>query len=165
MDLDSNYYFTCPDVKTWMVFECWKKGLLWDLWVGTVIIKWYSITLHIVKDVVVVFHEAFHPSILSSIHVWHHCSPCGWDFVVRVEIVTLYSSVFCFFVLAKFCQLATKKNPMRPLGRNFKKELPEHSPYFLERKEKKEKFARFRQWVRVAHLDLGRIAEKTLLST
>jgi hypothetical protein len=48
-----------------------------------------------------------------------------------------------FFLLwAKFHQLATKKNPVRPLGKNFKKELPEHSPYFLE---KKEEFARFRQ--------------------
>jgi hypothetical protein len=31
-----------------------------------------SIRLHILKDVVVVFHEAFHPSVLSSIHGWHH---------------------------------------------------------------------------------------------
>jgi hypothetical protein len=38
----------------------------------------------------------------------------------------------------------TKKNPVRPLGRNLKKELPEHSPYFLEEK-KKEELARFRQ--------------------
>jgi len=38
-----------------------------------------------------------------------------------------------------------KKKPRQPLGRNFKKELPEHSPYFLEKKEKKEEFARFRQ--------------------
>jgi hypothetical protein len=30
-----------------------------------------------------------------------------------------------------------KKNPVRPLGRNFKKELPEHSPYFLEKKKEK----------------------------
>jgi hypothetical protein len=38
-------------------------------------------------------------------------------------------------------------------------------PYFLEKKrKKKEEFARFRQWVHVACLDLGRIAEKTLLS-
>jgi hypothetical protein len=44
-----------------------------------------------------------------------------------------------FFFLAKFRQLVTKKNPMLPLGRNFKKELPEHSPYFLEKKEKKRK--------------------------
>jgi hypothetical protein len=28
--------------------------------------------LHIVKDVVVVFCEAFHPSVPSSIHGWHH---------------------------------------------------------------------------------------------
>jgi hypothetical protein len=34
---------------------------------------------------------------------------------------------------------------VRPLGRNLKKELPEHPPYFLERKEKKEEFSRFRQ--------------------
>jgi hypothetical protein len=37
----------------------------------------------------------------------------------------------------KFCQLATKKNPVQPLGRNLKNELPEHSPYFLGKKEKK----------------------------
>jgi len=43
------------------------------------------------------------------------------------------------FFLAKFCQLAKKKNPVRPLGRNFKKELPKHSPYFLEKKENKGK--------------------------
>jgi hypothetical protein len=33
----------------------------------------------------------------------------------------------------------TKKKPVRPLGRNLKKELLEHSPYFLEKKEKKGK--------------------------
>jgi hypothetical protein len=44
---------------------------------------------------------------------------------------------FLFLFFAKFRQLATKKNPVRPLGRNFKKKLPEHSPYFLEKKEKK----------------------------
>jgi hypothetical protein len=31
-----------------------------------------SMVLHIVKDVVVVFSEAFHPSISSFIHGWHH---------------------------------------------------------------------------------------------
>jgi hypothetical protein len=39
--------------------------------------------------------------------------------------------------LPKFCQLATEKSAVRPLGRNKKKELPEHLPYFLEKKEKK----------------------------
>jgi len=35
---------------------------------------------------------------------------------------------------------------MGPVGRNVKKELPEHSPYFLEKKKKKkEEFARFKQ--------------------
>jgi hypothetical protein len=33
---------------------------------------------------------------------------------------------------------------MQLLGRNFKKELPEHSPYFLEKKRKKEIYARFK---------------------
>jgi hypothetical protein len=39
---------------------------------------WESIKIHIVKDVVVIFHEAFshdrtiHPSVPSSIHGWHH---------------------------------------------------------------------------------------------
>jgi hypothetical protein len=33
----------------------------------------------------------------------------------------------------------TKKNPVRPLGRNFKKELLEHLPHFLGKKEKKGK--------------------------
>jgi hypothetical protein len=28
---------------------------------------------------------------------------------------------------------------VRPLGRNLQKELPEHLPYFLEKKEKKRK--------------------------
>jgi len=56
------------------------------------------------------------------------------------RIPSFNTAVFSFF-LAKFRQLATKKSPVRPLGRNFKKEFP-----FLEKKEKKkEKFARFRQ--------------------
>jgi hypothetical protein len=45
---------------------------------------------------------------------------------------------FFFFFWAKFRQLATQK-PSATLGRNFKKELPEHSPYFLEKKEKRRK--------------------------
>ncbi len=76
-----------------------------------------------------------------------------------------FNTTAFFVFLVKFRQLATKINPVRPLGRNLKKELPEHLPYFLEKKrKKKEEFARFRQWVHVACLDLGRIAEKTLLS-
>jgi hypothetical protein len=47
-----------------------------------------------------------------------------------------FNTAAFFFFLAKFRQLVTKKNPVRPLGRNFKKELPEHSPYFLGKKRK-----------------------------
>jgi hypothetical protein len=39
--------------------------------------------------------------------------------------------------LGEISPTSAKKNPMRPLGRNFKKELPEHSLYFLEKKGKK----------------------------
>jgi hypothetical protein len=48
-----------------------------------------------------------------------------------------FNTTAFYFILVKFRQLATEINPVRPLGRNFKKELPEHSPYFLEKKKKK----------------------------
>jgi hypothetical protein len=48
---------------------------------------------------------------------------------------------------------------VRPLGRNLKKELPEHLLYFFKKKKKKEEFARFRELVHVARLNLGRIAK------
>jgi hypothetical protein len=70
-----------------------------------------------------------------------------------------------FYFFGEILPIGDKKNPVWPLGRNLKKELWKHSLYFIEKKkEKKEEFARFRQQVCVAHLDLGRIAEKTLLS-
>jgi hypothetical protein len=38
------------------------------------------------------------------------------------------------FVFGEISPIGDKKNRVQPLGRNFKKELPEHSPYFLEKK-------------------------------
>jgi hypothetical protein len=38
--------------------------------------------LHIVKDVVVVFREAFHPSIRPVIHPWH-----GGDNHVAIDLI------------------------------------------------------------------------------
>jgi hypothetical protein len=50
------------------------------------------------------------------------------------------------FFFDEISPTGNKKKPSGPLGRNLKKELPEHSPYFLEKKrEKREKFVRFRQ--------------------
>jgi hypothetical protein len=55
-----------------------------------------------------------------------------------------YTPTF-FFFFSEILLAGDKKNPVRPLGRNFKKELPEHSLYFLEKKEKKRKNLPFRQ--------------------
>jgi hypothetical protein len=41
--------------------------------------------------------------------------------------------------LAKFRQLATKKKPSATSRKELKNELPEHSPYFLEKKRRKKK--------------------------
>jgi hypothetical protein len=42
-----------------------------------------------------------------------------------------------FFFFGKISSTGDKKNPVQPLGKNFKKELPKHLPYFLEKKKKK----------------------------
>jgi hypothetical protein len=106
-------------------------------------------------------NEAFHPSICPVIYPWMaSLQPMWLRFCCTRRNSHIIQQHFIFF--DETSPTSNKKNPVRPLGRNFKKELPEHSPYFLL--EKKEEFARFRQWVPVARLDLGRIAEKTLLS-
>jgi hypothetical protein len=47
-------------------------------------------------------------------------------------------------------------------SKDFFGKLSKNSPYFLEKKKKRKYFARFRQLVRVARLDLGRIQKKKL---
>ncbi len=55
-----------------------------------------------------------------------------------VRIPSFNTAAFSLF-FGEISPTGDKKNPVRPLGRNFKKELPEHSPYFLEKKEKERK--------------------------
>jgi hypothetical protein len=40
-----------------------------------------------------------------------------------------------YFFWRNFANWRQKKNPVQPLRRNLKKELPEHSQYFLEKKD------------------------------
>jgi len=50
-----------------------------------------------------------------------------------------------FFSKGEISPTGDKKKPSATCRKELKKELPEHSPYFLEKKEKKkEEFARFR---------------------
>ncbi len=60
------------------------------------------------------------------------------------RIPSFNTAAFSFF-FGEISPTGDKKSAVRPLGRNLKKELPEHSPYFFKKNKKKEEFARFRQ--------------------
>ncbi len=71
--------------------------------------------LLILKDVVKLFpsiHPLTHPSMASLQPIWlRFCCTLRKSHIIQQ----------CFFFGAKFCQLATNKNPVQPLGRNLKK--------------------------------------------
>ncbi len=81
-------------------------------------------------------NEAFHPSICPVIHPQMASLQPMW---LRFCCTRRNGHIIQQRLFFWFRQLATKKNPVQPLGRNLKKELPEHSLYFLEKKEKKRK--------------------------
>jgi hypothetical protein len=72
---------------------------------------------------VVIFHEAFRPSIRPVIHPWMaSLQPMWLKFCCTRRNNHIIQQRFFF---GKIHQLATKKNPVRPLGKNLKKELLE----------------------------------------
>ncbi len=109
--------------------------------------------LHILKDVVDEMKVSIHSFVPLSIHPSHHPSMDGITAAHVVKILLYsqkqshYTAEFYFIFWRNFADWRQKKTQCDLQEGILKKELPEHSLYFLEKEKekKKEEFARFRQ--------------------
>jgi hypothetical protein len=80
---------------------------------------WVFGLLHILKDVVVVFREAFHPSVRPVIHPWMaSLQPMWLRLWLRFCCTRRNSHIIQQHFYFIFGEISTKKNPVRPLGSN-----------------------------------------------
>jgi hypothetical protein len=105
-----------------------------------------------------------HPSVPSSIHPWMaSLQPMWLRFCCTLRNSHIIQQRF-FSFFGEISPTGDKKKPSAISRKELKKRTSRTFAIFLRKKKRGEEFARFRQWVRVARLDLGRIVEKTLLS-